>query len=372
VPPPGEAPFLLFKILRSVVRVETILQPGTYWLDWAAMVSSGVIVHPSKTVALSRGMPGDNARAFNVIAGTWGNVIDIGDPETAPDVPQDFPFEINGSPSSRKPFDFDGDGKTDISIFRPSLGEWWYLRSSDGGHWAAQFGSSSDTLVPGDYTGDGKADVAVYRDGTWLILRSNDFSYYAFPFGLATDIPAPADFDGDNRADAAVFRPSTGEWFRLRSSNGVVEISTFGSSVDQPVPADFDGDRRADLAVYRPTSGEWWLSRSSLGVIVFSFGSAADRTVQGDYTGDGKADAAFYRNGWWYVLRSNDYSFYSFPFGTVSDIPVPGDYDGDGRTDAAVFRPSEANWYVNRSTAGTMIEKFGTSTDKPVPNAYVK
>src|SRR5690349_24696684 len=30
-----------------------------------------------------------------------------------------------------KPFDFDGDGKTDISIFRPSAGEWWYLRSSD-------------------------------------------------------------------------------------------------------------------------------------------------------------------------------------------------------------------------------------------------
>ncbi|NNE68620.1 MAG: hypothetical protein HKN33_18790, partial [Pyrinomonadaceae bacterium] len=38
-------------------------------------------------------------------------------------------------------FDFDGDSKTDVSIFRPGPGEWWYLRSSDGGNYAAQFGS---------------------------------------------------------------------------------------------------------------------------------------------------------------------------------------------------------------------------------------
>jgi hypothetical protein len=32
------------------------------------------------------------------------------------------------------PFDFDGDDKTDVSIFRPGPGEWRYLRSSDGGN----------------------------------------------------------------------------------------------------------------------------------------------------------------------------------------------------------------------------------------------
>ncbi|MGC2234563.1 MAG: hypothetical protein WA584_00195, partial [Pyrinomonadaceae bacterium] len=78
-------------------------------------------------------------------------------------------------------FDFDGDGKTDISIFRPSVGEWWYSRSIDGGNAAFRFGNSSDKLVPADYTGDGKTDVTIFRPSTgeWFILRSEDGSYYS-------------------------------------------------------------------------------------------------------------------------------------------------------------------------------------------------
>lgn len=277
--------------------------------------------------------------------------------------------------SVRSPFDFDGDGKSDVSIFRPSVGEWWYLRSSDSTSRALQFGQGTEKIASADYTGDGKTDVAFWRPttGEWFILRSEDQSFYSFAFGASGDIPAPADYDGDGKADPAIFRPSNSTWYILKSSGGTI-ITTFGTSGDRPVAADYDGDGKADLGVFRPSTGEWWINRSLSGIFVATFGSSTDKTVQGDYTGDGKADIAFFRpsSNEWFILRSENQSFYSFPFGTSGDLPVPGDFDGDGKIDPSVFRPSNNVWYKLQSTAGFEAITFGVSGDTPVPNAFVR
>ena len=273
-------------------------------------------------------------------------------------------------------FDFDGDFKSDVSIFRPAVGEWWIHRSSDGIVPAFQFGISSDKIVPADFTGDGKTDYAVWRpsSGEWFILRSEDNSFYSFPFGASGDIPAPADFDGDGTDDVAIFRPSDATWYIIRSSDNGTTITTFGANGDQPVAADYDGDGFADVAIFRPSTGAWWINRSTAGGIVTNFGTSSDKTVQADYTGDGKADVAFYRpsTGEWFILRSEDSSFYSIPFGASGDVAAPGDYDGDGATDYAVFRASNATWYVQQSTAGFAAVTFGAAGDQPVPNAFVR
>ncbi len=288
---------------------------------------------------------------------------------------------VSQAPVRRPIVDFDGDGKTDLSIFRPlgAVSEWWWLRSSNGANAALQFGANTDRLVPVDFTGDGKTDVAFWRPSTgqWFVLRSEDFSFFAFPFGANGDVPVPADYDGDNKADAAVFRESSLTWFISKSTGGT-DIIGFGATGDKPVVADYDGDGKADIAIYRPggaNGAEWWVRRSSNGtVFALQFGSPTDKAVAGDYTGDGKADVAFWRpsNGNWFILRSEDFSFFAFPFGSSTDVPSPGDYDGDGKFDAAVFRPSSSTWFANRSTAGTLIQQFGIAGDVPLPSVFVR
>lgn len=283
-------------------------------------------------------------------------------------------YEISLAVGQPVRFDYDGDRKTDISIFRPGPGQWWIQNSSNLVTTANTFGISTDTIVPADYTGDGKVDIAFYRNGQWFVLRSEDSSFFAFGFGAAGDIPSPGDFDGDGTADPAVFRPGIGTWFILKSGGGTT-IRQFGLNGDRPVPADFDGDGRDDLAIYRPNVSEWFYERSSDSQILgFQFGTNGDRALPADFTGDGRADIAYWRpsNGFWVILRSEDFSFFAFPFGGPTDIPVPGDYDGDGRTDAAVFRPASVTWFINGTTSGQIIQAFGAPGDVPTPSSYVR
>ncbi len=271
-------------------------------------------------------------------------------------------------------FDFDGDGKADISVFRPSNGQWLHQQSADQAMRSATFGLTTDKPAPADYDGDGKTDFATFRPSTggWSVLRSSNQSIYSLPWGMSTDIPVPGDYDGDGKADIAVFRPAGSAWY-ISKSSGEVHISQWGAAGDIPVPADYDGDGKTDLAVFRPADGSWWLNRSTAGISSTTFGVGTDKPVPADYTGDGKTDIAVWRpsNGSWYVLRSEDSSFFAAPFGATGDTPVPADYDGDGKADFGVFRPDGENWFIQRSTEGIFIQQFGQSGDKPTPAAFI-
>ena len=119
-------------------------------------------------------------------------------------------LNINQAGISAAKFDFDGDGRSDISVYRNGT---WYLQQSTDGFAVAQFGLATDKIAPADFDGDGKTDLAVFRDGTWYVLPSSNGAFFAVQFGLAGDRPVPADFDGDGRAELAVFRG--GIWYTL-------------------------------------------------------------------------------------------------------------------------------------------------------------
>ena len=299
--------------------------------------------------------------------------------------------EIEEINTERMPVaDFDGDGKSDIAVFRRSDG-YWHIKKSSGGFLSFQWGAANDNLVPGDYDGDAKADAAVHRKhiafpetGTWYVLRSRDFTFTDRRWASNNigefDTPLPADYDGDGKTDLAYYRQSDlfgepGTYFVLLSSTNTATRLDWGnpSLGDRPAPADYDGDRKADFAVYR--NGTWFiLQTSNVALRIERFGLASDKIVPGDYDGDGKADIAVWRpsNGLWCLSLSRDNSTKYVGFGLSDDKPTPGDYDGDGRTDTAVFRPSNGVWYLQLSNGGFRAEYFGLSTDIPVQNVFVR
>src|SRR4029453_15327402 len=104
-------------------------------------------------------------------------------------------------PPPATPDDYDGDGKTDFAVYRPSTGVWFILNSASFTRREQPWGLPGDIPVPGDYDGDGKTDFAVYRPspGVWFILNSASFTRREQPWGLPGDIPVPGDYDGDGK-----------------------------------------------------------------------------------------------------------------------------------------------------------------------------
>jgi len=273
----------------------------------------------------------------------------------------------------RPAFDFDGDGKADVGVFRSSNAFWYILNSSNGAFSASNFGLPTDKTVPADYDGDGKTDIAVLRNDRWFVMQSLNNTLWSTTHGLAGDISTVGDFDFDGRADATIFR--NGLWSYRRTVNGETINQTFGTTGDKPIAKDYDGDGRIDLAIYRPSNGNWNIRNSSTAAVTsINFGLSDDLPVPADYDGDGKTDIAVFRPsvGDWYWLNSSDGSFSGVHWGANGDKPVAADYDGDGKADIAVFRPSDGTWYIYQSTAGFKAVNWGISTDIPIPNVYVR
>ena len=237
--------------------------------------------------------------------------------------------------------DYDGDGSSDIALFRPDTGL-WAIR----GLTRLYFGSDDDLPASGDYNGDGTTQIALFRPSTGLWAIRNWSRIY---FGGNSDIPIPADYNGDGNCDPGIFRGSAGLW----AVRGVTR-AYFGTYGDAPCPRDMDGDGTSAIALFRGSTGLW----AYRGVSRSYFGTAGDWPVSASYDFGGAIPAIFRESsGLWATINGSRWYY-----GKSGDIPIPGDYNNSDRDTGAIFRPSSGLWSVR----GVTRVYFGADGDLPV------
>jgi len=327
--------------LQIVTNETPIAATASSGLQVSLAVVSGAagLTGPTSPTSLTYGSPG------------WVTLraTQSGDDNWAAAAAVQISFRVRGD---RVPYaDFDGDGRSDLTVFWPEDGNWYHWLSASDNIRERGWGWSAITPVPGDYDGDGIADLAVYHQptGDWYIRKSRDGKKIQRQFGHWAAEAVPGDFDGDGRTDLAVHHRKTGKWHIISPDfTGYREVM-FGWRETIPVPADYDGDGITDVAVYWPPKGRWHILRSSDGQYVeHDWGFAGATPVPADYDGDGITDLAVYasQTGTWYIRQSSDGQFRETRFGWHRCVPVPGDYDGDGIDDLAVYEPIEGRWSI--------------------------
>lgn len=279
--------------------------------------------------------------------------------------------------------DFDGDGCTDITVYRSSNGFWYSKSSLTGNLLSQQFGTSSDIVVSNlDFDGDGISDYAFARIDTtngqvsFNIRQSLTGTVRTQQLGNVAlgDSIASGDYDGDGAMDLGIFR--NGLWTYIESGTGTTKTFNWGQAGDLTFPktGDFDGDGKSDFTVIRVVNGVnvIYIRLSSTGQTrALTYGLSTDSPVAPfDFDGDGIQDIAVIRavNGArvFYILRSSDGQIATSTWGLTSDLFRLGDFDGDGKNDLVAVRNQSgaAYWYINQSSNGFRAEQWGQTNDQ--------
>ena len=379
---------------------------GTAGADAGGATDTSDAAPPPTNEGLLLYRPGQGA--ISVIrssgTGTFDSIYNVGDNGSlAPNGVAGF--DLLSAADRIVALDYNGDKRPDLFLYRPGGGAAYVGRSNGDGTFTQVYGqsgiigydlaSTADVALAFDYNGDGKEDLFLYRPGSGAayVGRSNgDGSFtpvYAQSTGIAGyDLSQPVDrviafdYNGDGRSDLFLYRPGGGSAYVGRSNGdgsfspvyGQVGIAGYdlASTADRVLALDYDGDGKDDLFLYRPGGGAAYVAHSNgdgtftqvygqSGIAGYDLQSAADRVLVFDYNGDGKDDLLLYRpgSGAIYVARSNGDGSFSRVYGqnglagfdltSANDRVLSFDYNANGLADLFLYRPGGGLAVVARS-----------------------
>lgn len=234
-----------------------------------------------------------------------------------------------------------------IGLYHFGLHEFRLRQSNTSGNAdiVVKFGQDGDLPITGDWDGDGDTDVGVFRPATGQFLlrqlvRFHPITVTVTFLGEPGDLPVIGDWDGDGVDTFGVYRDNgaTLPVFFLTNSTASdgavlkVDQQVFvGEPGDLPLSGDFDGDGRDTLAVYRPTNALFFIVNEAGGLgLGFRFGRIGDLPFTGDWNGDGRDSVGVFRPTDKTMHLTNFFNFFfefSFSYPELGDTPVSGNWE---------------------------------------------
>ena len=280
--------------------------------------------------------------------------------------------------------DFNGDGKSDIVLWNPTISylAYWIMNGS-------VYTGSSGFGVASGFSPASTGFLTAIPQTSLLARNTTTQTLYSYIWNGTThaqgtiggtpsgwNLIGTGDIDGDGKGDLLWRNPTTGN-FAYWLMNGAVYLG--GQTYTPPVTyviagvADFNADGRVDLLWNDPgtRNASIWLSTGTGFDVrqIGQYGTDWNMVGTADVTGDGKADIILRDNAKVYLAYWRmDGAVYqgSSAFGLASnrELFTTGDFDGDGIEDLVLSRASDRNLYLWRSNGTVFTEgaigQYGT------------
>jgi hypothetical protein len=186
-----------------------------------------------------------------------------------------------GTPGASLPIvgNFDGPGATQYGVFEVvnGMGQ-WTLTTASGGIRQYTFGMTGDVPLTGDFDGIGRDQLALYRPSTgqFFVFVPNGGGPTGTAHVVATlqpnQIPVPGQYDNlyyasnglPYKTEAAVYDPNSGAFTIARPAGSIFPSQAVFRPGDIPVPADYAGVGWAIPGVYRPGTGQFLVKSNQM------------------------------------------------------------------------------------------------------------